>query len=90
MITLTASAITKLVTKEARPRKIRIYTDSVATSRIGKSEQVLEVANGGTLLTSAESILVNLASGEEIFIVSSGAPTISWSEEDINGGLILS
>lgn len=90
MITLVASSITQLIKpNNQRPRLIRIFSDSTTMTRIAKTTNDLEGAVSGHMLTSNESILVELPPGEELLAVSTGTPNISWAEEGLRGALLI-
>ncbi len=80
MITLVASTITKLLKSENRPRLMLLMSDSTTITRLGYSQESIEMSTQGFAFTAYESVIIELPAGKELFAVSAGTPNLSLAE----------
>ncbi len=80
MITLTADTRAILVPKQKTDKYYRLTSDSATMTRIGYSEESIEMSYMGFCFTMGDNIIVYLPAGKEIHAISAGTPHIGVAE----------
>lgn len=87
MITLTAGTAARLIGRSSKPRLFMVYSDSTTITRLSTDKSLLEeTLDIGTGLTAYIPRLIQLSENKELWVISTGTPTL-WADELLCYGL---